>query len=25
LEKGDADANRSGRQEYLETLINEFI
>ena len=25
LKKGDADANASGRQEYLENLINEFI
>lgn len=25
LKKGDADANTSGRQEYLENLINEFI
>lgn len=25
LQKGDADANASGRQEFLENLINEFI
>jgi xylose isomerase len=25
LEKGEAGPNRSGRQEYLENLINEFI
>jgi xylose isomerase len=25
LKKGEADANESGRQEYLENLINEFI
>jgi len=25
LKKGEADANTSGRQEYLENLINEFI
>ena len=25
LKKGDADANTSGRQEFLENLINEFI
>jgi xylose isomerase len=25
LMKGDAGANRSGRQEFLENLINEFI
>ena len=25
LKKGEADANVSGRQEYLENLINEFI
>jgi xylose isomerase len=25
LKKGDADANDSGRQEFLENLINEFI
>ena len=25
LEKGEADANTSGRQEFLENLINEFI
>jgi len=25
LKKGDAAANTSGRQEYLENLINEFI
>jgi len=25
LKKGDADASTSGRQEYLENLINEFI
>jgi xylose isomerase len=25
LKKGEADANASGRQEYLENLINEFI
>jgi xylose isomerase len=25
LKKGEADASASGRQEYLENLINEFI
>jgi xylose isomerase len=25
LEKGDIDPNESGRQEFLEALINEFI
>jgi xylose isomerase len=25
LKKGEADANASGRQEFLENLINEFI
>jgi xylose isomerase len=25
LKKGDAAANRSGRQEFLENLINEFV
>ena len=25
LKKGEADANVSGRQEFLENLINEFI
>jgi xylose isomerase len=25
LKKGEADASTSGRQEYLENLINEFI
>ena len=25
LKKGEADANTSGRQEFLENLINEFI
>jgi len=25
LEKGDAEPNRSGRQEYIENLINDYI